>query len=76
MFFLGTGCSVLCQQAHLYACLVSALVCSVMELCGGMMEDLSTLELMKRDDVQFQVVDETDYEDEIPDELGDDETYL
>jgi len=31
---------------------------------------------MKRDDVQFQVVDETDYEDEIPDELGDDETYL
>ena len=76
MFFVGTGCSVLCQQAHLDACLVSALVCSVMELCGGMMEDLSTLELMKRDDVQFQVVDETDYEDEIPDELGDDETYL
>jgi hypothetical protein len=57
-----------------------------MELCGGDMEDISSLELMKRDDLQFQVLDETDYDDddEIPDELGelenfddeDDEFYL
>ena len=43
----------------------------VMELCGGDLSDLSSLELMKRDDHQFQVVDETEYSDEeIPDELG------
>lgn len=55
----------------------------VMELCGGDLSDLSSLELMKRDDHQFQVVDETEYSDEeIPDELGeldnfddDDEDY-
>lgn len=42
-----------------------------MELCGGDLSDLSSLELMKRDDHQFQVVDETEYSDEeIPDELG------
>ena len=41
------------------------------------MKDLSTLELMKRDDLQFQVVDESDYDDddddvgiEIIDEIG------
>ena len=39
------------------------------------MEDLSSLELLKRDDLQFQVVDETDYDGEgddieIIDELG------
>ena len=39
------------------------------------MEDLSSLELLKRDDLQFQVVDETDYDEdgdgiEIVDELG------
>ena len=33
----------------------------VMELCGGDLSDLSSLELMKRDDHQFQVVDETEY---------------
>lgn len=35
----------------------------VMEMCGGSMTDLSTLELMKRDDLQFEVVDESDYDD-------------
>jgi hypothetical protein len=50
------------------------------------MGDLSTLELLKRDDLQIQLVDETDYDDdeEIPDELGelenfddeDDDNYL
>ena len=36
------------------------------------MVDLSELELMKRDDLQFQVVDETEIDDdiEIVDELG------
>mmetsp|Transcript_110192 Transcript_110192/g.318487 ORF Transcript_110192/g.318487 Transcript_110192/m.318487 type:complete len:465 (-) Transcript_110192:212-1606(-) len=36
----------------------------VLELCGGTMVDLSTLELMKRDDIQFQVVDETEYDED------------
>ena len=40
------------------------------ELCGGDLEDLSSLELLKRDDLQFQVVDETDY-DEDDDDDGD-----
>jgi hypothetical protein len=55
-----------------------------MELCGGELEDLSSLEMTKSDDLQFQVVDETEFDDEIPDELGelenfdeeDDEYYL
>jgi hypothetical protein len=52
-----------------------------MELCGGDMEDISSLELMKRDDLQFQVVDDTDYDDddddeiEIVDELGELENF-
>jgi hypothetical protein len=53
-----------------------------MELCGGDLGDLSSLELSKSDDMQFQVVDETEYD--IPDELGeldnfddeDDDYYL
>lgn len=28
------------------------------------MNDFSTLEMMKRDDLQFQVLDETDYDDD------------
>lgn len=36
----------------------------VLELCGGSMVDLSTLELMKRDDLQFEVVDETEYDED------------
>jgi succinylglutamate desuccinylase len=46
-------------------------------LCGGDLEDLSSLELLKRDDMQFQVVDETDYDEdddfEIELEIDDDE---
>ena len=34
------------------------------------MLDLSTLELMKRDDLQFEVVDETDYDEDDDDEIG------
>jgi hypothetical protein len=36
----------------------------VLELCGGSMVDLSTLEMMKRDDLQFEVVDETEYDED------------
>lgn len=46
---------------------------TVTELCGGDLEDLSSLELLKRDDLQFQVVDEAELDDddiEILDELG------
>lgn len=62
----------------------------VLDLCGGSMTDLSTLELMKRGDVQIEVVDESEYDEdddeegEIIDELGeldnfddeDDDIYL
>ena len=48
------------------------------------MFDLSTLELMKRDDLRFEVVDETEYDeedveitiDENFDDDDDDDTYL
>lgn len=51
-----------------------------MELCGGGFQDLSILESAKSDDLQFQVVDETEYDydgddDEIPDELGELENF-
>lgn len=36
----------------------------VVEMCGGSMIDLSKLELMKRDDLQFEVVDESDYDED------------
>jgi hypothetical protein len=41
-------------------------------LCGGDLEDLSSLELLKREDLQFQVVDETDYDDDDDDDDDDD----
>lgn len=43
----------------------------VLELCGKDMNDISALELLKRDDIKFEIVDE---DDEIPDELS--ELYL
>jgi hypothetical protein len=43
-------------------------VCAVSELCGGDLEDLSSLELLKREDLQFQVVDETEYDDDDDDD--------
>lgn len=41
-------------------------------MCGGDLEDLSSLELLKREDLQFQVVDETDYDDDDDDDDDDD----
>ena len=53
-----------------------------MELCGGELADLSQLELLKRDDLKFQVLDDEDYSDDISNELSeldnfddDDEDY-
>jgi hypothetical protein len=43
---------------------------AVLELCGGSMLDLSTLEMMKRDDLQFEVVDETEYDEDEEGEEG------
>lgn len=40
----------------------------VMELCGGELQEISELELQKRDDLKFQIIDE-DEDDDIPDEL-------
>lgn len=37
-------------------------------MCGGDLEDLSSLELLKREDLQFQVVDETEYDDDDDDD--------
>jgi hypothetical protein len=63
----------------------------VLEICDGEMKELSLLELSKRDDIRFQIVNEDDeeegfYEDDdedIPDELSelfegddDDEEYF
>jgi len=38
----------------------------VLELCGGSMQEVSALELLKRDDILFQVIDEDedDYYDD------------
>ena len=54
-----------------------------MELCGGELADLSQLELLKRDDLKFQVLDDEDYSDDISNELSeldnfddDDEDYV
>jgi hypothetical protein len=43
----------------------------VLELCGGMMADVSSLELMKRDDLKFQFVDTDDFDDD--DDADDDD---
>ena len=43
-------------------------VSPVLELCGGELGEISSLEMLKRDDMLFEIVDEDD--DEIPDELG------
>jgi hypothetical protein len=36
----------------------------VLELCGGDMEEISNLELLKRDDIRFQVIDEDQFSDD------------
>jgi len=40
----------------------------VMELCGGELADLSSLELLKRNDIQFEVVGEYDDDDDDDDD--------
>lgn len=40
----------------------------VLELCGGELKEISSLEMLKRDDLQFEIVDE-DEEDAAFDEL-------
>jgi hypothetical protein len=51
---------------------------AVLELCGGHMSEVSALEMLKRDDIFFQVIDEDDILDEL-DELAldddDDDDY-
>ena len=52
----------------------------VLEICGGEMKDLSSLELMKRDDIHFQIIDDDYDEDDddvedIIDELGELESF-
>ena len=41
---------------------------AVMELCGGELGDLSELELSSTDDIQFQVVDESEMDEDDDDE--------
>jgi len=43
----------------------------VLELCGGELGEISKLEMAKRDDLKFQIIDEDDEDDEddLPDEL-------
>ena len=50
----------------------------VLELCSGELKDISRLELSKRDDVRFQIVDEDDFDDDdddLPDELDELERF-
>jgi hypothetical protein len=36
----------------------------VLELCGGELKEISTLEMMKRDDLLFEIIDEDDDDDD------------
>ena len=36
----------------------------VLEVCGGDLADISSLEMLKRDDIQFEIADEDDEEDD------------
>ena len=38
------------------------ILCIVLEVCGGDLESISTFENMKKDDVTFQIVDDSDSE--------------
>ena len=71
----GTQCEVqsfrLCDLCEW--CLTLFHIIVVLELCGGELKEVSTLEMLKRDDLQFEIVDEDDDEEEY-DEL-DIETY-
>jgi hypothetical protein len=40
----------------------------VLELCGGQSADISQMEMLKRDDLRFQIIDEDDDDDEDDDE--------
>jgi hypothetical protein len=81
-----TPLSLLIFLSHSVFCLnIIQLVIAVMELCGGELADLSSLELLKRDDLQFQVVDESEYDEDDDDEAieieieiddDDDDNYL
>jgi len=49
----------------------------VLEVCGGHMKDVSSLEMLKRDDILFQIIDEDDEDmlDELRLEDDDDDYY-
>eukprot|EP00521_Asterionellopsis_glacialis_P006257 CAMPEP_0195281968 /NCGR_PEP_ID=MMETSP0707-20130614/1058_1 /TAXON_ID=33640 /ORGANISM="Asterionellopsis glacialis, Strain CCMP134" /LENGTH=525 /DNA_ID=CAMNT_0040340913 /DNA_START=77 /DNA_END=1654 /DNA_ORIENTATION=- len=53
----------------------------VLELCGGDLNDVSALELLKRDDIKFEVIDDDDIPNELDeldrlDDDDDDDFYL
>jgi len=53
---------------------------TVLELCGGELKEISSLELLKRDDLLFEIVDDDDEGDEYDeldtvDDDDDDEYY-
>ena len=49
------------------------ILCTVLEVCGGDMENISTFENMKKDDVTFQIVDDSDSEFGFQDDDDDDD---
>lgn len=57
--------------------------CTALELCGGELKEISTLEMLKRDDLSFEIVDEDDDDDglnhgldiEVFDDDDDDEEF-
>jgi hypothetical protein len=40
----------------------------VLELCGGQLSDISQMEMLKRDDLKFQIIDEDDDDDDEEDD--------
>jgi hypothetical protein len=52
------------SSTNMFVFFVPSLINSVLELCGGMMADVSSLELMKRDDLKFQFTDLDEFDDE------------
>ena len=50
--------------------LLTTFLLPVLELCGGDLADLSGFEKLKRSDMQFQVVDEREYDEADDDDDG------
>lgn len=55
-------------------CLTHSFI-TVLELCGGELKEISSLELLKRQDMLFEIVDEEDELDELETYEDEDDEY-